>query len=401
MTGEAGYRPGKFIMKRYLLLLLSILTALSLCLSACGNESGGTPSVTDTAPVADTDKPADTTGDDEISGPTFPPELSYDYDLSEYITLPEHSALRLDVTLLTVRESDIDEVVENALASAGTSVEVTDRPAREGDTVTYDVSGTRKENGKEFDRGSNRTVVIGSEAFLAGFAEHLIGARPGDRLEFEYTYPDDYFTWDLAGVTANFTVTVKSIAVVTPAELNDGFVRSLGIEGVTDVAGYREHIRSVMQLNADAENEQILRDAVYDLLDKGSAVIKYPEKEWKYYSDICIKTADSYASGNNISREAYILQTYGSYDAFDAYVKGYCEDNVKRDLISYSLAREYGVTVDPAEYERELLFGYERFAASYGFKTLSDFERAFSADLSSGLLLAAGLNAVAENATVD
>ena len=225
--------------------------------------------------------------------------------------------------------------------------------------------------------------------------------KAGDSVTFDYVYPGDYFSPDLAGVKAEFTVTVTGIKVVVPTQLSDDFVRSLEIEGVSDVAGSRENNRSVMQNNADAENEQILRDAVYDIIDGGSTVLKWPEKEWNYYSDLCLRDAANRAELNGIDRDSYIRQTYGSQEAYDSYVEDYCTRYVKKDLITYSLAREYGVTVDPAEYEREMLYGYERFAASYGASSLAEFEKMFSTDLTSGLLLAAALNAVAANAVVN
>ena len=379
-------------MKKLLLFLLILLITPPI-LASCGDQPADPP-------VSDTVSDTNDAPDGGIAGPSFPEELSYDYDLSGYISLPEHHGLVLHVKLLTVSDGDVDAVIENELAAAGTSVEVRDRPADYGDTVTYDVTGTRRDTGGEIDRGTGRTAVIGSGAYLEGFADHLIGAAVGDVVEFEYVYPADHYDPSLAGITADFKVTVTDIRLVTPAELTDAFAASLGIEGVSDVTSYRDHIRAVMQDNADAENEQTLRDAVYEILDGGSTVLKWPEREWEYYKGICDKTADTYASISGITREAYILQTYGSAEAYGAYVEEYCEKYVKRDLIAFSISREYGVSVDRAEYERELRYGYEKYGASYGAESISEFEKMFSFDLTSGLLLASALNAVAAEAVV-
>lgn len=384
-------------MKRFLLAALIILTALALCLSSC--ESGEKPGK-DGADSSSVPESSGNDGPEKISGPTFPPELSYDYDLTEYISLPEHSQLKLNVNILTVSDADVDEVIADALARAGSSEDITGRGAREGDTVTYDAVGVRPDTGEEIDRGTGRTILIGSGSYLAGFADHLVGHTVGETVKFRYTYPEDHYSAELAGTEAEFTVVIKGIKVITPAALDDEFVRSLGIDGVSDVAGYREHVRSVMQNNADAENEQKIRDAVYAVLDEGSTVLKRPEKEWNYYAGVCSKDADNRAGINGVSREAYIDQTYGSQEAYQKHVEDYCAEKIKKDLITYSLAREYGVTVDPAEYERELRYGYEHFASAYGVNDLAQFEEIFSADLSSGLLLASALNAAAKNAII-
>ena len=363
---------------------------LLACLLAASGCSGGK------------DDPAatDDTSAGHVSGPSFSAELTYDYDLSEYITVPDHSAMTLECTLLEVGDRDVDIVINEQLVSSGTSKEITDRAAQAGDRVTYDSEGKRASDGVEFEKGTERVALIGGAAYLEGFTENFIGVRKGDVKEFGFTFPDDYYNASLAGEEVLYSVTITKVEEVTPAALDDAFAASLGLEGVTDVASYREYVRGVLEARAAAENAQTMRDAAYDVLLEGAEVKKFPEKEYAYYKKICDNTATTYARINNTTFDQYVTQQYGSTEAYDEYVKKYCENNLKKDMLMWSLAREYGVSVSEEEYQKELQYGFDNYAASYGFSEIEKFEDAFSEELTTGLLLKSALDAVVATATV-
>ena len=105
---------------------------------------------------------------------------TYDYDLSEYITLPEHSALEVSCRLIAPTERDIEAVIEEETCRAGTSVEKIGDVAAAGDRVTYDSLGTRKSDGAVFEEGTARTAIIGGLSYLEGFTENFIGHTTGE-----------------------------------------------------------------------------------------------------------------------------------------------------------------------------------------------------------------------------
>ena len=336
----------------------------------------------------------------EFKGPLFIEELTYDYDLSEYITLPDHSALELTYNFVETTDEAVDTVIEEQLIADGIQTE-TLNPAERGDLVVYSCTGKLMESGSIIEQANERTVVIGGLAYVEGFTENFIGLKKGDSHSFEYIYPMDFYVAELAGMPVVYSVTVTSVKKVTPAELNDEYAASLEIEGVNTAKEYREYIRKLHKERADVENAQNLRDKVYDILLNGVTVHKYPEQEYEYYYNICEKTNNTYATVNGISVEAYVNQNYGSREAYEEYAKSYCEEHVLEDMIMWALVREYSVEVERDEYLDEMEYGYENNAEGYGIRDKAEFEDVFGYDVSEGILFKNALNAVVEDAVIN
>lgn len=97
--------------------------------------------------------------------------------------------------------------------TSGDTTEDTSLTVADGDTVNIDYVGTV--DGVEFDGGSTNgagtDLVIGSGSYIDDFEDQLIGAHPGDEVQVEVTFPDDYGSQDLAGKDAVFAVTVNGI----------------------------------------------------------------------------------------------------------------------------------------------------------------------------------------------
>lgn len=93
--------------------------------------------------------------------------------------------------------------------------EVTNRPAEAGDMVNIDYSGTMKGESEPFEGGTAEAynLVLGSNTFIPGFEDAVIGHESGETFTFELAFPDDYHAEDLAGQVAIWTVTINSISM--------------------------------------------------------------------------------------------------------------------------------------------------------------------------------------------
>ena len=136
-----------------------------------------------------------------------------------------------------------------------------DRPeggkAERFDRVTVDFVGTI--DGEAFEGGSseNIEVVIGSNAFIPGFEEQLLGVAAGEKREVEATFPEAYATRKLAGRKAKFDVTVKAVAAPEPLAIDDEFAKSFGAD---DLAQLKDRIRERIAAEyARASREKVKR----------------------------------------------------------------------------------------------------------------------------------------------
>ena len=179
----------------------------------------------------------------------------------------------IDVTTLSVERlvSDIeDSEVEDALsrlAEQNTKFEARDDDGRaeDGDAVIIDFLG--KIDGEPFEGGQaeQQAVVIGSNRFIPGFEEQLVGAKKDDETELNVTFPEDYGAEDLAGKEAVFEVKVHEVRAPETPEIDDEFAKGLGLE---DLAQLREMVTGQIQTEYDGMSRQKAKRALLDELDK-------------------------------------------------------------------------------------------------------------------------------------
>jgi len=144
-----------------------------------------------------------------------------------------------------VTDADVDTMLDT-LRKQNTRFEAVERAAENGDQVTIDFVG--KIDGEAFQGGTanGTNLVLGSGRMIPGFEEGLVGAKAGDSLTLNVTFPEDYQNLDLAGKAAEFETTVQAVAAPVLPELDDEFFAQFGVtEGGLD--GFRAEVRKNME----------------------------------------------------------------------------------------------------------------------------------------------------------
>ncbi|WP_095159204.1 trigger factor [Pseudomonas sp. Irchel 3E13] len=144
-----------------------------------------------------------------------------------------------------VTDADLDNMLE-VLRKQNTRFEVAERAAQNEDQLTIDFVG--KIDGEAFAGGSAQgtQLVLGSGRMIPGFEEGLVGAKAGEERVLNLTFPEDYQNLDLAGKTAEFTVTVNSVSEPKLPELTEEFFAQFGIKE-TGLEGFRTEVRKNME----------------------------------------------------------------------------------------------------------------------------------------------------------
>lgn len=200
--------------------------------------------------------------------------LSGDADLAYQMlidVMPEFEPV--DVSTLTIKRQvadvpseDIDESLEQ-IAQQNTKYEPKDDGAKaeDGDAVIVDFVG--KIDGEEFDGGKaeQQTVVIGSNRFIPGFEEQLVGVSAGDETELNVTFPEDYAAEDLKGKDAVFEVKVHELRAPETPELNDEFAEGIGLESFDKL---KEMVSDQIQSQYDAASRAKAKRNLLDQLDE-------------------------------------------------------------------------------------------------------------------------------------
>ncbi len=177
---------------------------------------------------------------------------------------------KIELEKLVVKPEDAD--VEDALKSlAETAQNFEDRKAgskaKDGDQMTFDFSGSV--DGELFDGGTaeDYPLVLGSNSFIPGFEEQLVGAKVGDELDVKVTFPAEYGAENLAGKDAVFVCKVKAVKAPAAAEINDELATQFGAKDMADLKG---QISERLAAEYGGAARSLMKRGLLDALDKAA-----------------------------------------------------------------------------------------------------------------------------------
>ncbi len=238
-----------------------------------------------------------------------------------------------------------NQILNNALANYTASTkEITDRAVQNGDIANIDFAGYK--NGVAFDGGTSEgyDLEIGSGSFIPGFEEGLVGVKPGESVNLDLTFPENYGSADLAGQDVVFKVTVNYIKEETFAE--------------EDIKSAKDSVFGQALFN------HVLTNSTYGELDKELTDFYTPRFRDMYESQI--KSSYGYES-----IEAYLQATGSSEDDFNTMIAENVKYRVMYDTVANAIAEKENIKVTDAEYKKSL----EQYAESAGI-TAEEFETA-------------------------
>ncbi len=173
-------------------------------------------------------------------------------------------AIELERLVAPVEDSDLESALQR-LALRSRTYAPKDGAAADGDKVTISFSG--KLNGEAFEGGSSDSVdvVIGSDQFIPGFEQQLVGIKADEERVLNVTFPEAYTVAKLAGQAVTFDVKAFAIAAPEPFEMDDAFAKTFGFEGLAEL---KTSVRENLQRDHDNMGRDKLKRALLDVLDK-------------------------------------------------------------------------------------------------------------------------------------
>ena len=181
--------------------------------------------------------------------------FTIDVAVKPEVTLGKHKGITAYRPPVEVTGEDIEKDIERERQKVARMVPVTDRPVAEGDTVNIDYEGFKDEVAFAGGTGADYDLKIGSDSFIPGFEEGLIGKESGEEVELEISFPEEYHEESLAGQPVIFKVKINSITAQELPEVDDEFVKD--ISEFDTLAEYKEDLRErlVKAANASADGE--------------------------------------------------------------------------------------------------------------------------------------------------
>ena len=286
------------------------------------------------------------------------------------VTIGEYKGL----ALTNVSQATVDEEIQAMLEYYTELVEV-ERAAKEGDTVNIDYVGLL--DGVAFEGGTaeGADLKLGSNSYIDGFEDGLIGATAGEKRDLNLTFPENYGKEELNGKAVVFQVTVNAVKEDKVPELTDAFVAEKYPE-YTTVAEYTEALREAM-------NEESYYEQVTEQLMGSSEVEKYNEEEVAERKELLIAEYKSYAeyygSYYGLDTETAIMYFLGfeSMEAFEEEMGNYAYEVEKNSMIINEIAAKENIEVTDADYDEKV----GEMAEYYGYEDVAAFEEANGKDL--------------------
>lgn len=284
---------------------------------------------------------------------------------AEVVTKPEVKlgdykdlAVSVDVTK-EVTDEEVDAKVERERNNLAELV-LKEDAAENGDTVVIDFVGSV--DGVEFDggKGENHSLELGSGQFIPGFEEQLVGAKAGDTVNVNVTFPEDYQAEDLAGKDALFVTTIHEVKAKEVPELDDELAKDID-EEVETLDELKEKYRKELASSKEIAFDDAVEAAALELAVENAEIVELPSE---MVHEEVHRAMNEFLNGlqqQGISPEMYFQITGTTEDDLHKQYEADAEKRTKTNLVIEAIAKAEGFEATEEEVTAEI----EELATTY------------------------------------
>ena len=244
-------------------------------------------------------------------------------------------------------EAEVAKLVEQ-----NANLVVSDKPSKLGDTVVIDFVGSV--DGKEFEGGKaeNYSLVLGSNSFVPGFEDQLVGKSSGDKVDVNVTFPTQYVP-ELAGKKALFKVTVHEVKEKVLPELNEELVKDLSIPEVDTVEKLKAHLKKQLESQKESQatsaalEEAVAKIAAEAKIELAKEIIDDEVEGMK-------KNMEQQITQRGLTLEQYYSITGEKPEDVEKKMRADAEKNLRAIVCLEEIARQENITVDEKDVDFEM-----------------------------------------------
>ena len=273
------------------------------------------------------------------------------------VKLGQYKGLEVPQNHETFDESKVDEEMRNVQKRNARLIDV-EREAKLGDHTTIDFAGFI--DGEQFDGGTaeNYDIELGSNTFVPGFEEQIVGMKAGDERDVVVTFPENYVA-ELAGKEATFKVTVKSVKEPELPELDDELAKD--ISDYETIAEYRDHVREDLekQFNEEQESDyatRLMKAAVDNMtveIPEPMVLAKLDEQLRNYISTMGVSP--------ELTREQVLASMGLDEKTFQEIMRPQAMFEISTDLLLDAIVKAENIELDEGELDEM----YQKMADEY------------------------------------
>ncbi|MBO5032219.1 MAG: trigger factor [Lachnospiraceae bacterium] len=284
--------------------------------------------------------------------------FSAEVALKPEVTLGRYKGIEVEKADTTVTDEEVDAAIDRERENNARTISIEDRAVKDGDMTVLDFEGFVDGAAFEGGKGENYPLTIGSNTFIPGFEEQLVGAELNKEVEVNVTFPEDYQAAELAGKPAVFKCTIKEIKEKQLPELDDEFASE--VSEFDTLAEYKEDVKKNLAEKKEADAKSEKEDKVVDAIiadakmDIPEAMIATQQRQM----------ADDFAQRiqmQGISIDQYFQFTGLTREAFLEQMKPQAEKRIKSRLVLEAVAKAENMEAGEEEYKAEI----KRMAEAY------------------------------------
>lgn len=296
----------------------------------------------------------------------------------------------------TVSEEDVEARLNEMVNRNARLTSVEDKALENGDTAVIDFEGF--ENGVAFEGGKceNYNLVIGSNTFIPGFEDQLVGKKAGEEVEVNVTFPETYHAENLAGKPVVFNVKVNDVKVKEVPALDDEFAKDT--TEFETLAELRADVKAKLEEQAKNVADAEMRNALVEKVSANTEV-EVPEAMVQHQIDNMLMELNYQLQYQGLNLEQLLQMTGRGLDELREERRADAERLVKSSLVLEAIAEKENVEANDADVDAEL----EKMAAMYNMeveKIKSSLRETDIEDIKGQIKIRKTLDLLVENATI-
>ena len=267
------------------------------------------------------------------------------------VEISDYKGIEIEKTVKAITDEDVNNQIEALRERNGRLVTVEDRAAENGDIAVIDFEGFK--DGVAFDGGkdTNYELALGSNTFIPGFEEQIVGKKTGEEFTINVTFPENYQMEEIAGQPCEFKIKLNEIKAKELPELDDEFVKDATEFDTLDElkADIKAKLEERASKNAEIEADNKLYEA---LIDKMTADI--PEVMYESKIDEMVRDFEMRLSQQGLNMEMYLTYTNMDMAAFRKTFEDQAQKQVKVRLALEKIAELENVEISDAQVDEEI-----------------------------------------------
>ena len=274
------------------------------------------------------------------------------------VKLGKYKGLGVKKEETTVTKEEIEKSIEE-MRNHYADYSVKTGKIENGDIAVIDFEGFKDGVPFEGGKGENYSLTIGSNTFIPGFEDQLIGHEAGEEVDVNVTFPEDYHAENLKGAKVTFKVKINTVKEKNVPELNEEFFADLGMEGINSKETLEKQVEENIKARKDYDNENKYIDALLDVATNNMEV-EVPEEMVYDETSRMLKRYEEQLGMQGIKLEDFYKFTKSNEEDLREKMKEEALKIVKQRLLLEAIVKEESLAVsdEEAEHEAEHLAGH-------------------------------------------